>query len=306
MGARDDDKNLNAAIEMAASSVGADLLKALLNEISLLPKPWQQMTKHQQDEVIGRLRPRVEDNVRRGFNLIGAQGRKVVDVVMHNPANTSKGIKATVIASPTQPAAFDLFPLHGQTMLLVLGSASDVMGDTEGIKGEDDQRGLGLGHEYDKDSDGKGMEGCFNPDEGKPAGDPNVIDGGITMLPYDPPKPLDAHELETAYQAGRTAASQGLAKTDVPTMRHELVTQWMKGFNDWHEENGTASQPAADTPPADVDPGVDTDPEVLARRGEDDEPEHPVTDAPPASASKAKPTAKKAAAKKPAAKKGRR
>ena len=42
--------------EMTAETVGADLLQAMLAELRLLPKPWDQLPSGKQDDVIDRLR----------------------------------------------------------------------------------------------------------------------------------------------------------------------------------------------------------------------------------------------------------
>jgi hypothetical protein len=271
MGARDE------AITIAADSVGRDLLQALVFELKLLPKPWPQMTRAQQDEVLDRLRPRVEDNVRRAVTLIGAQGRETVEVVLFNPSNTDKGIKGTVIARASDPNALKMCAYHKQPMLMILGSAEDVMGDTKGVQGEDDQRGLGLGHEYKPDGDGDGMEGHYQPGDDQPSGDQAGGDGqasdkpvdgggGTARLPYHAPKPLDAHEQETAYQAGRSAARDGYGKNTCPVMRSELVMRWQKGWADWYEENPDA------TPP-DESNVVDIEARVLPEDGPQDAPQ---------------------------------
>ena len=63
---------------MTAETIGKDLLGALLSEIKLLPDLWPKMSKAKQDDVIDRLRSRVETNVRMAVHILAAQGRTVV------------------------------------------------------------------------------------------------------------------------------------------------------------------------------------------------------------------------------------
>lgn len=91
-------------------------------------------------------------------------------------------------------------------------------------RGEEDQRAMDLGHEYDPDGDGKGME---------PGPGDDVSDARILSLTDGP---LDS-ELEQAYQDGYQAYLDGKPKTDCPVMRHELVAKWTAGWQDAKEAN---------------------------------------------------------------------
>ena len=50
--------------QMTAESMGVDLLQALVTELKLLPKPWPELSKAKQDDIIDRLRARVQHNVK--------------------------------------------------------------------------------------------------------------------------------------------------------------------------------------------------------------------------------------------------
>lgn len=63
---------------MTADSIGKDMLSALVTEIKLLPDPWVKLSKAKQDDVIDRLRSRVESNVKMAVHLLAAEGRIVV------------------------------------------------------------------------------------------------------------------------------------------------------------------------------------------------------------------------------------
>jgi ribosome modulation factor len=189
-------------------------------------------------------------------------------------------------------------------MLLVLGNAADYMGDTEGVKAEPDQRAMDLGHEYDPNGDGKGMEGAYQPGD-----DSNVVD--VIAIEY---QPMDV-ELEQAYRDGWWAATHDQPKESCPKADHRIVAQWTQGWTDFkagadprvdpfvrsegssdEASEAQAAQAAAETgdeAPFDVDADVDPDA---------NEPEAPAAAAPKARSS----ASRKPAAKKPAAKKGGR
>ncbi len=64
--------------QMTAETAGKDLLGALITEIKLLPDVWQKLPKAKQDDVIDRLRARVEENVKMVVFTIASQHRTTV------------------------------------------------------------------------------------------------------------------------------------------------------------------------------------------------------------------------------------
>jgi site-specific DNA-cytosine methylase len=62
---------------MTADSVGKDLLSALVTELKLMPKTWPQLSESKQNDIIDRLRARVDSNIKMAVHLLAAQGRTV-------------------------------------------------------------------------------------------------------------------------------------------------------------------------------------------------------------------------------------
>lgn len=211
---------------MTADTIGKDLLSGLLAELRLLPKPWEQLAKAKQDDVIDRLRKRVESNVKMAVHLLSADGRTVVAGALEQ-ITIKEGVKAVVKFSQAAPNLHDLLDVAGQEVLVVVANAADYTAGMNDVSGEEDQRAMDLGHEYhDNDGGGMGQQG---------PGD--VIEGEVLGLPSpDQVKPTD-EELDRAYEDGYQAAADGKAKGDAPVVRHELVTQWLRGWSDWHEQN---------------------------------------------------------------------
>ena len=48
---------------MTADSIGKDLLSALVTEVKLMPDTWPKLSQKRQDDIIDRLRKRVESSV---------------------------------------------------------------------------------------------------------------------------------------------------------------------------------------------------------------------------------------------------
>ena len=61
---------ISAVLSMTSETVGRDILSALVQEIKLLPKPWVSLSEAKQNDVLDRLRKRVDDNVRMAVHLI--------------------------------------------------------------------------------------------------------------------------------------------------------------------------------------------------------------------------------------------
>lgn len=221
------DKKPRNVMEMTANSVGVDLLNALVQEVKLLPDVWVKMPKAKQDDVIERLRKRVIHNVQMATHLIASDGRICVQAELEQ-ITVKDGIKGVLIMSKNDPHRHLIMDAQGKTVLIALADAEDHMGDIAAVLGEEDQRTMDLGHEYDPNGDGNGMDGPWD----------DVSDATVLAIGDDP---LNA-ELEQAYQDGRNAAEAGQTKSDCPVMRHELVAQWTKGWTDWHEDDKGAEE----------------------------------------------------------------
>lgn len=153
---------------MTADSIGKDLLGAMLAELKLLPEPWPSLSKAKQDDIIDRLRSRVGNAVKMAVHLIASEGRTVV-VGDLDQITIKDGVKAVVKFGASAANLHELYDSSGKAVILVVASATAHTGGMDEVKGEEDQRGLDLGHEY-HENDGGGMEG-------------EVIEGEAKALP---------------------------------------------------------------------------------------------------------------------------
>jgi 23S rRNA U2552 (ribose-2'-O)-methylase RlmE/FtsJ len=150
------DKHVQETLAMTADTVGRDLLQALVQEIKLLPDVWPKLSKSKQDDVIDRLRDRIETKVKMAVHLISAEGRTVIAGDL-DQITIKDGVKAVIKFSQSAPALHELYECSGKAVLVVVADPAQHTGGMDEIKGEADQRAMDLGKEYKPGSDGEGM-----------------------------------------------------------------------------------------------------------------------------------------------------
>lgn len=221
--------------QMTADTMGQDLLSALVTELKLLPKPWPELTKGKQDDIIDRLRSRVEGNIKMAVHLLAAEGRIVVAGDL-DQITIKDGVKAVVKFGINAPNLNELYEHSGKMVLVVVANPSDHTAGMDEIKGESDQRAMDLGHEY-HDNDGGGMDVD------------HVADAPGLPAPGDT-TPTE-EELDKAYDDGYHAAGEGRPESDCPVMRGEMCIQWVKGWKDFFDgvEKATEAKPDQEIDP---------------------------------------------------------
>ncbi|ACO74779.1 putative DNA segregation ATPase FtsK/SpoIIIE-like protein [Laribacter hongkongensis HLHK9] len=218
--------------QMTADTVGRDLLQALLMELRLLPEPWPKLSKARQDDVIDRLRARVETSIKMAVHLLASEGRTVVAGGL-DQITIKDGVKAVVKFSPNAENLHELYDVAGKSVLVVVADAGNHTGGMDEVAGEPDQRVMDLGHEY-HDNDGGGMDG--------PAASSNVIDAepATGQMPPALPAPDEVTitdlERDQAWENGWRAAEAGEPESACPVQAGELCIQWVKGWKAWHEQ----------------------------------------------------------------------
>lgn len=216
--------------QMTAETAGKDLLGALVTEIKLLPDVWQKLSKAKQDDVIDRLRNRVEENVKMVVFTIASQNRTTVAGSLDKvtiKGNVEAVIKFGINAGNLPELFAAAADQDSRTVLVVVADPAAHTQGMDEVKGEDDQRTMDLGHEYNE-NDGGGMGSVSDVDQDT---------GEIKGLPSPDQVPPPKEDLDAAYQHGYQSASEGKQKIDCPIMRAELVARWISGWSAWHEEN---------------------------------------------------------------------
>jgi hypothetical protein len=212
---------------MTADTVGRDLLQALVTELKLLPDVWVKLSEKKQNDVIDRLRARVDTQIKMAVHVLASSGRTVVAGDL-DQVTIKDGVKAVIKFSAAAPSLHELYESQGKAVLVVVAGAADHTGGMDEIRGESDQRAMDLGREYHED-DGGGMGDTVVDADGKP----------VTQIEHQPLQ----EELDAAEEAGYLAASEGKPQSDCPVMAGALCIAWVKGWKQWHEEqNGAAPE----------------------------------------------------------------
>lgn len=214
--------DVKALLSMTAETIGRDLLQALVQEIKLLPDVWQKLSQKKQDDVIDRLRNRVETNVKMAVHVVASEGRTVVAGEL-DQITIKDGVKAVVKFGISAQNLNELYDASGKAVLVVVANPAQHTGGMDEIHGESDQRAMDLGQEYDPSGDGNGMD------------DDDVVDCEPVAIEN---QPLQA-ELDEAYGDGKLAAQEGKEQSECPVMKGALCIKWIKGWKSWHREHNT-------------------------------------------------------------------
>ena len=173
------DQELKNILSMTAETMGKDILQALVQEIKLLPDVWVKIPKAKQDDVINRLRNRLETNVKMAVHLIASEGRTVVAGDL-DQITIKDGVKAVVKFGSSASNLHELYEASGKAVLVVVANPNQHTGGMDEIQGESDQRAMHFGHEYDINEDGEGMD------------DTDVFDVEVKKLEHKNDKPNES------------------------------------------------------------------------------------------------------------------
>ncbi|XLV70937.1 hypothetical protein ACKZDW_02230 (plasmid) [Ralstonia syzygii subsp. celebesensis] len=108
-----------ATMNMTAQTLGKDLLSALVLELKMLPDTWPKLSQKKQDDIIERLRSRVDASVKMAVHLIAANGRTVVQGDL-DKITIKDGAQALIKIGKSATALHDLAESQGKAVLLVL------------------------------------------------------------------------------------------------------------------------------------------------------------------------------------------
>ena len=156
------------AREVASEDMCKSLLESLILLIRTQKKPWDKLTKIEQDEVIDALRKSVRTATDSAVRLIASNSSTTV-VGDLEQVTIKDGVKAQVVVSKNAENLAELFDAVGKEVLIVCASNAVYDKGLNDVQGEDDQRSFDLGAEY-TDQDGDGMEN-------------HTVDGDVVDLP---------------------------------------------------------------------------------------------------------------------------
>jgi hypothetical protein len=143
-------------IEIAETTLLGDLMKCIIEQVKVLPKPWEALSENEQREYLDRVDLQVADAVRQAISIISSQGHNMVPAKVDS-VTYKDGCKVVLKALGGIEHTIHLVEAEGAIVNVII-PASELLNDNGKPEPEPDQRGMDLGHEYN-DGDYEGMPG---------------------------------------------------------------------------------------------------------------------------------------------------
>lgn len=132
---------MNNYILETEQTVGTDLLAAVMDEIKALPDVWQKLNREKQQDVIDRVRRRVESQVKDAVLRIASQERPSIKAIL-GEEKTKTAIEAKITMSREDPQRHALRDAVGKTVLIVVIDPEQHTEGMESIEADPDQADL--------------------------------------------------------------------------------------------------------------------------------------------------------------------
>lgn len=204
-----------AAAELAAETMGRDLLSALVDELKAAPDCWDKMSQQDQDQTIERLRRRITKLVQEALGLVFRGEYPAVRATVAG-VRFKKGITASLQVERGAYNRHELADAEGQQVLIVMANPDDYLARMEEIRAADKQGDLFPAGE----SAVSFRDGYTGGDDrpyrrGEPAATEETEDG--PKVEYDPDAPAPELTLENDplwVQAQKALATVGVLVDD--------------------------------------------------------------------------------------------
>lgn len=135
-------------IEVSEQTMLGDLMKCVIEQVKVLPKPWDALSEHEQREYLDRVDLQVADAVRQAISIISSQGHNMVPAKIES-VTYKDGCKVVLKAIGDIVTTIHLAEAEGQIVNIIIPVA-ELLSDNGKPEPDPDQRGLELGHEYDE------------------------------------------------------------------------------------------------------------------------------------------------------------
>lgn len=130
--------------ERARLNLGKNLLKALIEQIRLLERPWQAMPEDQQQAVIDVLAKAINFNVRDAINLITTQNYSAVPGKVES-VMFKDGVKAVIKCNKHNQTVHDLADREGESIVIIITDPQAYLESMGEVMPDDNQEPLDLG-----------------------------------------------------------------------------------------------------------------------------------------------------------------
>lgn len=126
--------------ENVSDRMGAELLKALVDEVRVAPAQWSKLTESQQEQLIGRLRTVVRTEAMKAVHLIAKGPREAARVKIES-LTVKDGAKCVLQVGDS---AHDVLDYVGQSAVLVMCNPDAYFAGIEDVRADKDQQELPL------------------------------------------------------------------------------------------------------------------------------------------------------------------
>ncbi len=150
---------MSGYIEVAEKTMLGDMMRCVIEQIKLLPKPWDALSENEQREYLDRVDLQVADAVRQAVDIISSMGHNRVPAKVDS-MTYKDGCKVVLKALGDITNTIHLAEAEGQYVSVVI-PIDGAIGEEGKPAPDPDQRGLDLGHEYAEDGE---LEDGFMPD----------------------------------------------------------------------------------------------------------------------------------------------
>lgn len=133
-------------IQVSEQTMLGDLMKCVIEQVKVLPKPWDALSENEQREYLDRVDLQVADAVRQAIQIISSQGHNMVPAKVDS-VTYKDGCKVVLKALGGIEHTIHLAEAEGQIVNVII-PAGELMNDSGKPEADPDQRGLDLGHEY--------------------------------------------------------------------------------------------------------------------------------------------------------------
>ena len=131
---------MDAVAASAERDLGAKLIEAALEQIRVLPRPWQAMPEKEQQDVLDRLASRVQDAVRDAILALATRGHRYIRCKLEQIAIKDKA-KAQLIL-PNSVVDEDMVEAVGSSVILIVATNFDEADKIVAPRAEPDQADL--------------------------------------------------------------------------------------------------------------------------------------------------------------------
>lgn len=130
-------------VQIASETMLGDLMALVTDEIKALPDLWQRMAESKQEEVIYRVRRRIESAIDRTISILAAGERPAMRATVES-VTFKDGVKAVLKLSPGAGGRHELADSTGDEVLVTILDSAAYKGDDTAPAPDSDQPRLNL------------------------------------------------------------------------------------------------------------------------------------------------------------------